>query len=329
MFPVSQSKVQQWRKCKYAFHLQHREHLRPKTKARPLYFGSTVHSMLEAIANGRDPRAALAEIAQRDGPLFREERDTHNKLIEDIAHIIRAYRRYWADDPLQFVPIGNRNAEVPVEVTIEDAIVVKGTIDGIVKHKDFYWLLENKTHREFPNDDHRWSNIQGAVYNSISTVLGWPRLQGVCWNYIRSKDLPRPRMLKGGRLSTKDIDTLPEVILDAIEEHDLSPDDYQDFIASQNNNLHTWFDRVWQPVQSGVVKFLWKEFLQTAREMADYYTNNPANVPPPRTIDHHCKWCGFEKICRAELQGLDVDFVKKQDYVIDDSEYQRGEGKPA
>ena len=323
-FNVSQSKVSQWRRCKLAFHFQHIEHLRPKVKARPLYFGSTVHAMLEALAEDKDPRAALAAIAERDGHLFREEREYFAKLIEDINFIFRAYKKYWAQEPLVFVPIGNRRAEVPFAVKIDDAIEVKGTIDGIVTHKSFNWLLENKTHVEFPNTDHRWRNLQGAVYNSISKLLGWPKLQGLCWNYVRSKEPTRPKLTKLGKLSVaKECDTLPEVVLDVLEEHRLNPADYQEFIANQEANLHTWFDRVWQPVQEGVVRILWREFLTTAREMHDYYARTSS--PPARTIDIHCKWCPYEKICRAELQGLDVDDVKQREYVFDDTPYQRGQ----
>jgi PD-(D/E)XK nuclease superfamily len=324
MFGVSQSKVSQWRRCKLAFHFQHREHLRPKIKARPLYFGSTVHKMLEALAENKDARTALAEIAHRDEVMFREEREYFAKLIEDINFIFRAYKKFWAQSPLIYVPIGNRHAEVPFAVKVDDAIEVKGTIDGIVEHKKFNWLLEHKTHAEFPNADHRWRNLQGAVYNSISKLLGWPKLQGMCWNYVRSKEPTRPKILKTGKLSVaRDCDTLPEVVLDVLEEHRLNPRDYADFIAAQEANLPTWFDRIYQPVQEHVVKVLWKEFLATSREMSDYYSRTDA--PPPRTIDHHCKWCSFEKLCRAELQGLDVDDVKQREYVFDDTPYQTKE----
>src|SRR5262252_6967659 len=148
MFAVSQSKVNQWRRCKLAYHFQHREHLRPKVKSRPLYFGSTVHKMLEASAKGKDPRTALAEIAHRDEKLFREEREYYAKLIEDISFIWRAYKKYWAASPLSFVVIGNHQAEIPFAVKIDDAIEVKGTADGVVSHKNFNWLLEHKTHAE-------------------------------------------------------------------------------------------------------------------------------------------------------------------------------------
>ena len=325
-FNVSQSKVLQWRRCRLQFHFANIRNLAPKVKARPLYFGSTVHKMLEATANGKDPRAALAEIAHTDEKLFRDEQETYNRMIEDIAFIMRAYKKYWSDQPLNYVPINNRNAEVPFEVQIDDGIVCKGTMDGLVQHKKMHWLLEHKTHGEFPNDDHRWSNTQGAVYITVAKLLGWPsakvkQLQGMCWDYIRSKSPTRPKLLKGGTLSqAASCDTLPEVVLDVIEEHGLDPKGYSDYIALQESNLPTWFQRVFQPVQIDVVGKLWEEFLTTAREMADWYTRTD-DKPPPRTIDLHCKWCPFEKICRAELQGLDVDWVIEKEYIVKEGDY--------
>jgi hypothetical protein len=323
-FNVSQSKVQQWRRCRLQFHFANVRNLAPRVKARPLYFGTVVHKMLEATANGKDDRAALAEIAHTDEKLFRDELETFNRMIEDISFIMRAYKKFWSDQPLHFTAINGRNAEIPFEVKIDDGISCKGTIDGLVQHKKMHWLLENKTHREFPNDDHRWSNIQGAVYVTVAKLLGWPakvkQLQGVCWNYIRSKEPTRPKLLKDNKLSqAANCDTLPEVVLDVLEEHKLNPKHYANYLALQESNLGTWFQRVFQPVQLDVVTKLWDEFLVTAREMADYYDHT--DKPPPRTIDLHCKWCPFEKICRAELQGLDVDWVIEKEYVTKEGEY--------
>ena len=324
-FNVSQSKVMQWRRCRLQFHFANIRNLSPKVKARPLYFGTVVHRMLQATANDKDPRAALAEIAHQDEKLFRDEREVFNRLIEDIAFIMRAYKKFWTDQPLHFVTIDKRNAELPFEVKVDDAITCKGTMDGIVQHKKMNWLLEHKTHREFPNDDHRWANIQGAVYVTVAKLLGWPskakQLQGVCWNYIRSKEPTRPKLLKKtGKLSeAAACDTLPEVVLDVLEEHKLNPKDYVDYLALQESNLGTWFQRVFQPVQLDVVQKMWDEFMQTAREMADYYGRT--SQPPPRTIDLHCRWCPFEKICRAELQGSDVDWVIEKEYVQKEGDY--------
>jgi PD-(D/E)XK nuclease superfamily len=320
MFAVSQSKVTQWRRCKLSFHFANIRNLKPKVHARPLYFGSTVHAMLEATANGKDGRTALAEVAVRDEKLFREEQETFGRIIEDISFIMRAYRRYWADAPLKFIPINGRNAEVPFEAQIDPAIVCKGTIDGLVEHKNMGWLLENKTHKEFPSEDHRWSNIQGAVYLTVARLLDWPRLQGVCWNYIRSKEPTRPKVTKENKLTKTIVDTLPEVVLDVLEEYKLNPDDFTDYIRAQEDNLGTWFQRVFQPVQKDVVARLWEEFLETAHEMADYYATHSNNAPPPRSIDLHCRWCSFEKLCRAELQGLDVDWVIEKEYTANDYE---------
>ena len=324
-FNVSQSKVQQWRRCRLQFHYANIRQLAPKVKERPLYFGTIVHKMLDAIAHGKDDRAVLAQIAHQDQKLFAAEQEKYNSMIEGIAFTMRAYKKFWSDQPLHYVTINERKAELPFEVPIDDGIVCKGTMDGIVQHKKMHWLLENKTHREFPTDDHRWANLQGAVYVTVAGLLGWPtakvkQLQGVCWNYIRSKEPSRPKLLKTGGLSSPaTCDTLPEVVLDVLDEHKLDPAKFQDYIAVHESNLPTWFQRVFQPVQLDIVKKLWDDFLVTAREMADYYSRT--DKQPPRTIDLHCRWCPFEKLCRAELQGSEVEWVIETEYVVKEGEY--------
>ena len=67
---VSQSKVKMWRQCKFAYHCKHVEKLRKKTKSRPLTFGTLVHEMLEAHANGDDPFDQLNKASVINAKLF-------------------------------------------------------------------------------------------------------------------------------------------------------------------------------------------------------------------------------------------------------------------
>jgi hypothetical protein len=32
-------------------------------------------------------------------------------------------------------------------------------------------------------------------------------------------------------------------------------------------------------------------------------------------IGRHCSFCDFEMLCRAEIQGSDVDYLKEREYV--------------
>ncbi len=321
-FSVSQSKVQQWRRCKRIYHNANVLHLKPRVKARPLKFGGIVHAMLEARAAGQDPYEKLSAIAYKDQRLFKEEEATYGRLVDDIAFIFRAYEKYWSKQPFVFAKDKKKRTllEYQFKIELTPTITAKGKIDGVVEH-DGRFLLENKTHDKFPNDDHRWRNVQSAFYIRILDMLGVKGVKGTVWNYIRSKSPSRPKVLKSGGLSSVDCDSLPEVVEATIKENGLDREAYQALLQQQQDNLQTWFQRVWTAVDERVVKTIFLEFIRTAREMKEYYDDN--DTPPPRTIDLHCSWCPYEKICRAELQDDEdaVDWVLKHDYVTDDSEY--------
>lgn len=140
-------------------------------------------------------------------------------------------------------------------------------------------------------------------------MLGWFELDGTLWNYIRSKPPTRPQLLKDGSLSTRSLDSLPNVVLDVIREHKLDAKKYKPLVDSQRANMSNYFQRVYTPVKKKVVDFMFGEFIDTAHEMEALH-----GKVRRMTIGRHCDWCEFEAICRARLQGSDVDFVIEHEF---------------
>jgi hypothetical protein len=339
---VSQTKISDWRRCKLAYHFKHVEHLAPRIIARPLRFGTLAHQMFEARAQGADPYKTVRTIYEKEEKAFRESEEYYGKIVDDLSYIMRAYEK--TVPPLQYIPIKintspgvrkKRTAELPFEIPLDEkrGINLKGTIDGIVKYNKIVAVLENKTHDIIPNADHRWRSLQSAVYLRVVETLGWARPQGMLWNYVRSKVPTRPKINADGKMSLDmRIDTLPEVIIDTAKaaakeghlgvELQLKHGAIQPLIDKAQSNLHTWFERVFTPINPGVIRMLWGEMLDTAIEIYDYYKRFGHSTEPPRNVGIHCSWCAYEKICRAELLGMDVETVRKYDYQFDDS-YER------
>jgi hypothetical protein len=337
-FYVSQSKANDWQLCRRKFHYRHREHLKPRAPPRPLKFGAIAHELLDADARGKDMRKQLTVIAKRD-PRFAQSEEGA-QLLDDISYISRAYKQFWSLQPLHFKEIKRKQRtplkmiEVPFEVELTQDISAKGRIDGIVHEKQSDWVLEHKTHNTFPNADHRWRNTQSAVYMRIVEMLGWANPAGMLWDYTRNKSPTKPKLLASGKISLAEIESLPEVIVDTatlyIEQGHkqvaLQEQGINELAEQQRANLHTWFQRVYTPVQPAVVKSLFADFVATAREMHDYYEKNDT-TPPRKSIGLHCSWCPFEPLCRAELQRRDddddsYDYVREAQFVVDTSEYQ-------
>lgn len=318
LFKISQSKVSTWRRCRRAYHHAHVEQIAPKTKSRPLQFGTIIHKMVEADIDGKNPFKVLKDIGKANEALFREEREMYGDLVQDVNYVMSEYFEYWDKRPesIEFMPLKGKKCEIPFEVEIDKGnILAKGKIDAVGKAKKLKWLVEHKSHKSFPQPEHRWRNLQSVFYIRIIDMMGGPKLDGTCWDYIRSKPPTRPAVLKAGTLSRAALDSLPNVVLDVLKTAKLKPADYADVIKQQEENRGSWFQRVFTPVSKDIIEPVMNDLLDTSREMADLHGKSKT-----QTFGRHCEWCGYNKLCAAELQGHDVDFIKEREYGPNDYE---------
>lgn len=315
MYKVSQSKVKTWRRCTEAYALKYVDHLRRKKIKRPFMFGRIVHDMTEASANGDDPFDVLDRISFDNEKLFTAEKEMYGEIIEDVRVIMEAYFDYWPESDLTFLRRGGKSAEHEFEIEIIPGILWNGKIDAVGRTPNrLRWLVEHKSFKKRPSDDHRWRNLQSITYIKAIQILGWVKtIEGTCWDYIRSKAPTRPKLLKKGGLSQASIVTLPAIIRETVREHGLKLRDYSDLMGVAEEGQSDYFSRIFTPVNAEVVDHVFADFLLTAQEMASCHGEKRN-----RTIEQHCDWCDYEPLCRAVLTGADVDFVKEKEYYLDD-----------
>jgi hypothetical protein len=150
-------------------------------------------------------------------------------------------------------------------------------------------------------------------------ILGWfPNVSGVLWNYVCSKPPTRPKLNKDGTVSKAAISTLPSVVKLFLKEVVLSEKKHQDMIRAAENNQKNYFQRIFTPINKGLVDFVFAGFLDTAREMMQYHGKKQ-----DMNIDLHCKWCDYEPLCRAKLTGSDVDFIIEREYTNGNEEQEQ------
>lgn len=318
LFKISQSKINQWRMCRQAYHYAHVEQIAPKRKSRPLTFGGIVHKMVEADINGKNPFGVLKTIGKANEKLFREEREMYGEIVKDVGYVMSEYFEYWDNKPetIEYMPLMGKKCEIPFEVEIDKGnILAKGNIDATGKAKKLKWLVEHKSHKTFPSPDNRWRNLQTVFYIRIVEMMGGPKLDGTCWDYIRSKPPTRPAILKAGGMSRAALDSLPSVVDDVLKANKLSVVDYADVRKEQERNRSTWFQRVFTPVSKDIIDPVMKDVLDTAREMSEGHGKSKT-----KTFGRHCEWCGYNRLCAAQLQGHDVDFIKEREYGPNDYE---------
>jgi hypothetical protein len=206
-----------------------------------------------------------------------------------------------------------------------EGIDFKGQIDGLAKTPNkLRWLVERKSFDKLPGDDERWRNLQSVVYVKAVLHLGWlKRVDGVCWDYVKSKPPTVPQILKSGdRLSVREIVTLPSVVHAALKQHKLRAEDHEELLARAERSRDEYFQRIFTPLNWTVVENIFHGFVESAIEMREH-----GDTKTDKNIGRHCSWCDYEPICRSELDGGDVDYIKKHDYQPEDPEGYRRSGR--
>lgn len=343
-YSVGQSKVKQWRNCRQAYHYKYVDNLQRKRTKRPFMFGKIVHRMIEAQAQEEDPFEILATIANdtENAPIFTAEKEMYGEIITDIEIIMRDYFDYHRDG-LRMLPVPDETGElrfaehefaIPLgELTeglykknrnipkLVEGVVFKGQVDGLGKTPNkLRWLVEHKSFDKLPNDDERWRNVQSVVYIRAVKHLKWMKVvDGVCWNYIKSKAPSIPQLLKDGkRLSVKEIVTLPSVVRATLKVHGLRVEDHAKLMQRAENSRNDYFQRIYTPVNQTVADMIFAGFVETAIEMRDNHGRRQ-----DKNIGRHCSWCDYEPLCRTELTGGDVDFVRDGEFTREDPEAYR------
>jgi hypothetical protein len=312
---ISQSKIKTWRQCHRQYHYKFVELLKKKRVKRPFTFGGIVHQMIEAHAEGDDPFEKLDEIELEKGAYFRREIEMYGDIIEDLRHIMKEYFDYWGDS-MVYVRKNKRSSEHEFRIELLNGLWFTGRIDAVGKAKKMRWVVEHKTFSRMPSEDDRWRSVQAAVYFRALQIMGWQECDGVLWDYISSKPPMVPELLKNGKMSQKRLVTLPSKLREYIRENNLDKKDYAEYLKAAAERRNEYFIRLYNPVKRPVVDMVWEDFLETAVDIADNHGKKKA-----RNIGRHCTWCDYEGLCRAEMQGSDVDFLIGREYVREDDDH--------
>lgn len=300
---VSYSQVKTWRLCKAQHHYKYHQRLRSRRIRRPLTLGKLIHTGLEVDAKEQDPFDALQlELDALRGKIFAAEREQFAEIADTADVLLRSYFAY--HKPLNYVPINGIYAEHKFKTRLSKSVVLKGKIDAVAEDDDGYFSVEHKTKKVIPSEEERWRDLQTILYDvAIESEFGLP-ISGHLWDYIRSKTPAVPKILKGGGVSERELDTLPLAYKRFCEANNLKVDKYTLNLIREKQS--TWFVRVRSPVMKGVATILLDQFIKTAEEIKP--TRDEMN------IGLHCRMCEFAKMCQARLMGLDVSEIKEKEY---------------
>jgi hypothetical protein len=352
METLNQSKVKMWRRCQkqFAFRYDYApegQELVPLKKKLPLYRGSWMHALQEALhyqwagfddfvitfgegknrleieaTTWQDVQEALTEQFDQ---LFDEEKEELDNLPTDTERLFKSYLRFWNEDQETYT-VAEYNGKPMIEFQIEAPLpgldsLFKGRIDLVVEDNEYggFWLWDAKWVKSIPAPEERMMSPQSILYLWVLREVLELDVRGFVYNYGRTKPPALPQVLKrpAGMLSTRrKMDTDFYTYLQAIKDN--HGKDWKHYVPYYREKLSElrgrealWFRRERIPIENKAIKQALKEFIASG----DQITERPAPNMAPRSYFYNCKFgCDYHELCVAEFQGLNIKPLIKHNY---------------
>lgn len=306
-FVISYSRLKAWRRCHRLHYYKFVQEIQPKKISMPLFKGNVAHDCLEAHLRGKDWRKIMKKFEKQFNKLFREEREQLGDVIGNMTRVMEGYLKLYAGEKLKTLAVEER-IDFPLFPKTRPEVIFSYQCDRVVRDdKGREWVFERKTPKTIPDESIRMSDFQTVLYK-------WARdkikpTAGIIWDYVRSKAPTIPQeLVRGGLSVAKNIDTTYEVYMGEIKRLKLKPKDYAERLESLRGAETKFYRRVYMTVDPGVTKQIVDEMKETVKEIL----RNPESKV--RTLARECNWCDMNKICQAELRGLDTDFILNTEY---------------
>lgn len=311
------SRIKLWRKCQQAHHYKYYQGLEKIKKGLPLIIGSAIHAAIEEHTEGRDYKVPMAQFKKDFNKLFYEEQAELGDLPTELDGIMENYFRYYADDGLTY-PVRRRGirSELPVIVDLDNYTRFVGYVDAFPQDAEGRnWVMDTKTCKTIPDESARFADYQLVTYCWLLPLLGYPKPDGVIWNYVKKKSPTVPELLKKGTLSkAAKIDTTYEVYMSTVDRllgSEKRPE-YEEFAQTLKGRENKFFRRVYLPSPNkAMIDNVVKDLLSSIKEIRE---KGPTSTVRSMTKD--CSWCSYYNLCQAEVRGLDSEFIKKSDYQL-------------
>lgn len=307
------SMVRSYRRCPKQYEYKYLQHLQKVAPPPPLIRGTIIHEILDAraIPGRRGFKTVMSEYEEKYGTLFKEEQDMYGEdFLKNIERVYQGYLREYDDSDLEYL-----SSEEFISTPLVGNIIFQGHLDKRVFKDGRMWVMDHKTHKNIPTEEQRFNDYQLLMY-----VWAWNRehrgdqIEGVIWDYIRTKPptIPEP-LQKGGLSQAKNIDTDVYTYTKELVKLRLDQKPYREFLAElAKRSRHKFYQRVYLPAPSKVMmEQVVQDFTQSSQIMHGLGVY-------PRSPSRECSWCEYYRLCNAELRGLDHKFVRNSEYKVEE-----------
>lgn len=278
--------------------------------------GKILHSLIEARIEGQPWEPVMKQFQKDFDKLFKEEKDEIGDLPDEVRRMFQGYIKRYEGEDLKYLKLKKKRAEFEFEVPLVKGVHMHGLIDTVPEDsRGRVWVMEHKTHKIFPSESARFTDIQTVMYTWVAPQMGFPKPNGVLWDYIRTKAPTIPKLLANGKgLSVaQGIDTDYDTYFAEITKHGFDPKDYKEILDKLKGRDEAFYKRIYMPAPGRIVDPIMNDVRETAMEIKIL-----GEYSKTRNITKDCSWCSYFSICQAELRGLDSDFIRKAEYKLKD-----------
>ncbi len=317
---ISHSKLATFASCRYRWDLGYNRRIGPRRDAIQLEVGKAAHKgmavgiLCEGKHCGPDVEDEITgwredEIAKQNITPDDEAWEELNTICDDSYWIVmnalsaidfdRYETLFLPGTALPMVEL-NLVCSLPA---VRQAIGIRFYCDWVMKDQETgtNWLVDHKIRKQFQDDDAEYLNQQAAIYQGALHLFG-VQIDGTATFQVRRKIPTEPKVLKSGELSRAYIACTWNHYQQRLLENELDPLSYEDeMIPKLAAYEWTRWSRAYRSeVEIGAV---WQNVVQMAREMY----GSPRLY---RNMGHmNCNGCWAKEFCKAELGGLDVNFL--------------------
>ena len=309
------SMVKAYRRCPKQYEYKYIQHLQKIAPPPPLLRGTILHEILDAraISTGKVGfKTIMAKYDEKYHALFQEEQELYGEsFLDDIARVYQGYLRHWDDTNIEYLA-----SEEFLSTQLVGDILFQGHLDKRIFKDGRMWVMDHKSHKHIPTVDQRFNDYQQLLY-----VWAYNRehsrgdqIDGVIWDYIRTKPPTIPEKLKSPNFSqAKNLDTDVYTYTKALVAGGANPKFYKNFLAElEKRQKDRFYQRVFLPAPSrAMVDCVVKDFTETSQIMHGLKVY-------PRSPSRDCSWCEYYRLCSAELRGLDHKFIRKSEYKVEE-----------
>lgn len=342
---ISLSAVKAYQRCQQLYAYRYIERIQRKGRVIALELGSIVHNYMDEyyglLKNGiggvEAHDTSLDRLAKKWQPQLKKlsqaafmagETEVAKEMQSLYARAENICNRYHAAR-------GARDAErytiLHVELQLESKLLggkllSRGYTDLVAQDNETgrISLWEHKTAKNIPDHGSRLQDLQTLLYAEQLAQLHDIRVDEVIWNYLRTKEPTVPRLVYQGKKNERmemgqDIDTTWEIYAAACRANGQDPDSplYADLKARLEGRELTAFFQRWPQVIVADSTVLLRDYARTGLEIRRFRERVEAGkIKPVKTLEMHCSFCEYSKLCQAEIMGGDTEDLKRLNFEV-------------